>query len=351
MPHSARPTTAAVPAAPRLSALALVLLLVLPLALLLAGCGDTTPPEPAGPAQAQPGQTRTPAVEASAEAVARNAREGLRCPAPPADALPAGVPVDDVVGVRPGMTWAEAWQRVLCSHPMLVAAPDPDNRFRLPPSDPPVRQGFEARAAEARVHKTGRQIVEEMQADMMARGNNKARRPVAPGQARWYVGTMGMPGDERVTHVLREEWYAADALPPMDSVLQALVAKYGEPTRRTGGGASRSGRPVNVELTWVHDPAGRRVGAREPLASQCGLHPSPDAGVNLSEACGVVVSAQVQPLPDNPGLAQALRVGSVDQARGYARVAATGLALQQRQAERRAREVQEAGRQAKTPTL
>lgn len=323
-------------------------LALLGLAALLAACGEKAAPPPA-PAPVR-GAANAPAVEASAEQVARAARAGLRCPAPAPAPRAEGQPVDDVLGVRPGQPWDEARQRVLCSAPLLVASDDAANRFRLPPSDPAVRQGFHARFAEDQVRKTGQQILREMQAGATARGQNAARPGLAPGQSRWYVGTMGLPGEERVTHVQREEAYAEGAMPPAETVEQALRAKYGEPTRRSGG-ARPGERYAEIQLVWVHDPAGRPVRERDALATQCGMLARPDAGVGLSEGCGVVVAADIPLWPDNPGLASGLRVGSVDQARGYTLVAATEAALQQRLAQRRAQQVREAGQQTQAPKL
>lgn len=320
-------------------------LALLCLGALLAACGDKAPPPAPAPARAA-----TPAVEASAEQVARAARADLRCPAPAPAPRAAGQPVDDVLGVRPGQPWDEARQRVLCSAPLLVASDDAANRFRLPPSDPAVRQGFHARFAEDQVRRSGQQILREMQANATARGQNAVRPGLAPGQSRWYVGTMGLPGQERVTHVQREEAYVEGAMPPAETVEQALRAKYGEPTRRSGG-ARPGERFAEIQLVWVHDPAGRRVGEHAALATQCGMLARPDAGVSLSEGCGVVVAADIPLWPDHPGLASGLRVGSVDQARGHGLVAGTEAALQQRLAERRAQQLREAGQQTQGPKL
>ncbi|EGJ10320.1 hypothetical protein [Rubrivivax benzoatilyticus] len=317
-------------------------------ALALAACGERTPPDPMPAAQARQGAK---AADASAEEVAREMRGNLRCPAPAPASPPPGTPVDDVLGVRPGQPWDEAVRRVLCSEPLLVMAPDLANRFRLPPSEPAVRQGFHARPAEARVHKSGQQILREMQADATARGNNAVRAGLAPGLSRWYVGTMGLPGEERVTHLVREQAFAADALPATDGVIQALLGKYGEPSWTQDLRRRADHSLGSVELRWVHDPAGRRVAAGERLATECSIVPTVDAGVGLSEACGLVVVATIRTARENPGLAQAMGVGIVDQARGYARVAATEQALQQRDAERRQREVQDAARKGQAPKL
>ena len=88
----------------------------------------------------------------------------------------ADQPVDDVLGVRPGLTYEEAMNAVLCSHDLLVAQPATGRGFRLQAAEGRnVRQGFGATFAEARVVKTGKQIVQERQIEDMVRGGNGVR--------------------------------------------------------------------------------------------------------------------------------------------------------------------------------
>jgi hypothetical protein len=105
----------------------------------IAGCGKSgdaapspvadkapakAPANAATPAAAKPGSAKN----ASAEAVAKQARAGLSCPAKIATAArAANEPVDDVLGVRPGLSYEEALNAVLCTHELLVATP-PNNR-------------------------------------------------------------------------------------------------------------------------------------------------------------------------------------------------------------------------------
>jgi hypothetical protein len=74
-------------------------------------------------------------------------------------------------------------------------------------------------------------------------------------------------------------------------------------------------------------------------------------GVNLSPDCGIVVEAHVVPMPDNPALARSMDVGVVDQANGYELVTSTEQALQQAEQAKRAKAVEEAGKNAGQPTL
>lgn len=285
------------------------------------------------------------ASSASAEEVAKEARGNLRCPAKiKTPARASGAPVDDVVGVRPGMSYDEATNVVLCTNDLLVAQVDQSRRFNINTYGQTIRQGFGARFAEPRVQRTSKQIMEDMQKDFMARSNNAVRQDMKPGQAKWYVSTMGVPGEERVIAAAREEWFEEGGNPTMDSVEQALVKKYGNPTRNQNTGQDR-------QLTWAYDPFGRPVTETSPLYNKCYGSADPNSGTNFSPDCGIVVAAHVRATRENPGLSQYLQVGVIDQAKGYEAITGTEQALQQLDAQRKAQELEAASKNSKAPEL
>lgn len=285
------------------------------------------------------------ASSASAEEVAKEARGNLRCPAKiKTPARASGAPVDDVVGVRPGMSYDEATNVVLCTNDLLVAQVDQSRRFNINTYGQTIRQGFGARFAEPRVQRTSKQIMEDMQKDFMARSNNAVRQDMKPGQAKWYVSTMGVPGEERVIAAAREEWFEEGGNPTMDSVEQALVKKYGNPTRNQNTGQDR-------QLTWAYDPFGRLVTETSPLYNKCYGSADPNSGTNFSPDCGIVVAAHVRATRENPGLSQYLQVGVIDQAKGYEAITGTEQALQQLDAQRKAQELEAASKNSKAPEL
>ena len=315
------------------------------LALLAAGCGKSEAPAPI--AAAKPAATAS-VQDVSAEAVAKQARGDLSCPAKIASPVRADVaPVDDVLGVRPGLSYDEAVNAVLCTHELLVASAATDRGFNLKVPDPrSVRQGFTARFAEPRVTRTGRQIVQERTIEAMERGANAVREDLKPGQVKWFVGTMGLPGRERVLSVAREERFAADQSPTIDTVVAALLKKYGTPTRDP---RSTSGQlPV---LRWAHDPLGRLVTEASPLQGKCNGASDPNGGVHLSPDCGVVVQAMLVPQKSNPDLVERMQVGVVNQLGGYQAITATEQSLGQLDQQRRADEVTKAAKNGKTPSL
>lgn len=183
-----------------------------------------------------------------------------------------------------------------------------------------------------------------MRKDSIDRSLNASREDLKPGEVKWYVSTMGVPGEERVISVSREERFADGRNPTVQSVEHALREKYGTPTE------SRDERGER-KLTWAYDPLGRLVTETSPLFPRCRLDPDPDGAVNLTPDCGVVVAAVIEPLPTNPDLGLALQVGVVDQAGGFESITATEQALAAKDADRRAKEVEEASERADAPKL
>jgi len=313
----------------------------------LAACGSGESQGKSTTGEAAPRAAATEAAgNATAMQVAAEARGKLKCPARPKTPSRAqGAPVDDVVGVRPGMTYDEAVDVVLCTHELLVAG-DAARSFQIPTYGQKLRQGFVATFARERVQKTSQQILREMQDGAMARGSNRAVRDVNPGEAKWYVATMGLPGQERVISAAREEWFEAGRQPTAASVEQALASKYGAPTHRTLAGASGP-----RYLTWAYDLRQRPITEASPLHRQCQANADPDVGNSFSPDCGIVIAAAINPLRDNPELAEYLQVTVLDQAGGYQAITDTEQALQQQEAQRRKEEVERASKNASAPTL
>jgi hypothetical protein len=318
------------------------------LAATLTACGSGNPGSMAGGASSS-GPATTKAKprpgNATAEEVAEEARGSVRCPARIDTAShDRKTPVDDVLGVRPGMSYEEAAHVVLCSHDLMVVQPD-SRGFQIQTFGVTLRQGFAGRIAQPRVEKTSRQIMQEMQDDAIGRSGNRVREDMKAGESKWYVGTMGLPGKERVINVAREEWFAEGRNPTSESVEQALIKKYGTPTRRQ---PPSSGMRY---ITWAYDPLGRPITETSPLFYKCSGVADPDGGANFSPDCGEVIVAQIFPTPDNPDLSRFFQVGVVDQAGGYEALTATERALQQMDAARKAKQVQDAAKNADTPKL
>jgi hypothetical protein len=326
----------------------------------LTACGsDETSPAPAQPQSQTPSAAAAPAaapaadnrIAATAAEVAAEARGDVTCPADPGAAPEPQAPVADIVGVRPGMTYEQAANIVMCTDDLMVVSGPVARGFEIQTYGQTVRQGFTAALAEDRINKTSKEIMAEMQDSAMARGTNRAMdRGAMHGKVSWFVGTMGLPGQEVVISAARENWFADGKQPTMESVGQALIDKYGAPTKDSlaeGGGQVGPSR----YLTWAYDPFGRQITETSPLFGQCSAPSSPDAGVNLSPDCGVVVAAQITALHDNPALVEVMSVGMVDQANGFETITTTEQGFEAMEQERRAAETQEAAKNADAPVL
>ena len=242
----------------------------------------------------------------------------MDCPVKASTARRVGAPVDDVVAVRPGMSWAEAANIVMCDNALLVVAETTSRDFNINTYGAKVRQGFEAKFAEARVEKTGKEIAQEMQEEMMRRGSNAYTPPLQPGQIRYFVSTLGVPGQERVLSVSRQEYYPSGQLPGVENTERALIAKYGPPSKTLDRAASTSFDGGFRNLYWQYDTLGRKITETSPLIMQCLADPSPDAATSLSPDCGVIVSASIMRSSSNPGLAHGMAVASQNGAEGFA---------------------------------
>lgn len=286
-----------------------------------------------------------PTGDATALQVAAESRGDVNCPAkvktPP---RAPGMPADDVLGVRPGMTYEEAANVVLCSNPLLVVTDGSDRPFELNTYGQKVRQGFTARFAEPRVQKTSQQILDDMQREEQARSMNTVQQDMQPGESKWSVSTMGMPSQEKVVSVFREESFATGHNPTVDSLMQALVKKYGAPRFKDGTPGDY------LLLYWDADIHGKPLTWEQRQVDRCGSIVN-DGSMTLSGHCGTLVMAMVRPVRDNNDLARLLRVGVLDDAGAYNAIAATEKGLQQLDAQRRQREVQAAAKNADATQL
>jgi hypothetical protein len=317
--------------------------LVLACAVALSACGSDDKPS-AGSASSGK-STANAAQDMTAEQVAKEARGKVKCPAKVASRAPELAAAVDVVGVWPGMKYEEAENVVLCSHPLLITGPT-SRTFSIQTYGQAVRQGFEAGFAKPQlnVQKSARDYRREWEQRSIAIGTNRSGGRMDPGAARWYVGTMGMPGQERVINVGRHERFEEGKNPTATSVRDALIKKYGEPTQVSANGLS-------TYFRWAYDARGRAIKETSPLFHRCNAPYSLDASFNFSADCGVTVGATILALRSNTDLVDELTVVSLDQANGYEAIEGTERGLAQLDALRRAKETEAASRNATAPTL
>jgi hypothetical protein len=325
-------------------------LLIAIAAALIVGCGSDKNSGSAKQAASKPAQSanrndKAAKGDMTAEEVAEEIRGKVKCPAK--TKLPkraANMPVDDVVGVRVGMSYEEAANAVMCTHELLVVSDAGNRGFRIETFGTKLRQGFVASYAKPRVtqHKTSRDYMREWQEQSIARASNRAT-PREPG-ARWFVATMGLPEQEQVISVYRNELYEPERAPALDSVRAALLEKYGTPTMQRDHGTGPS-------IRWAYDTRGRLITETSPLFHTCKGAPHIDAGTQTSPDCGIVTEALIRRAQDNPGIAAELMVGVTDLAKGYELVTATEQALLQAEQQRRQQRLESAKKDAVAPTL
>lgn len=277
---------------------------------------------------------------ATAAQVAARMRGDLKCPAAVSAPTREGtVAVDDILGVRPGMAYDEAVRLILCSDPMLVKQEDNGRGVRVDTHGHRLRLAFEALPAER--EKTGKEIFDEMQGRARDRTANRSTADLAPSQSRWFVTTFGLPGQERVLHVTRRERYPSERAPALDAVEQALITKYGVPNTRTRTPQSNAGLGAQSRLDWAYTPGGQRSAAKGPCGN---FVSSPDSPVNFRAECGLTISARIVASPQNPGIAEYLEVGSIDQGRAVRQIEQTQAALAAITARHQTQQVEEAKR-------
>lgn len=306
---------------------------------------------PVAAARLKPGAATAAATAAPLGTAHAPATPPATCPPPVATPRPKGGPVDDIQGVRPGLTLEEAQSLVLCADQGLVLKDETPNATRAATFGFAVRQGFSARSV-PRVRTA---------ADRAAAGkpyvppvglDTGVSSDLPPGQVRWFVASFGVPGQERVLHAARRERFAADNAPALDVLDAALKAKYGTPTQVRRPDTVAFGQPLVVRYQWAFATDGRPYGTGQMAPSACqGMAMGPDAGFQYSTSCGVVVQAVLRSTPSNLGIADALDVSTVHLEAAARLLEDSGSALARLDAERAAKEVDEARKRVPSPRL
>lgn len=311
--------------------------------IVVCACGSEQPVTPPGAnlglaSGAYAAEAQRPEGRSAVE-VAKAARGSLRCPV--GTTLPARAqdrPVDDLMGIRPGMAYDEAANAILCTDELLVVGANERRGFDIRSHGTRLRQGFEIRPAQADAPMTQDAMMARMREQDRQRNNFVRVRDVPPGHSKWAVGTMGLQGQETVINVIREQWFESDRLPSATNVERALVEKYGSPSvRREYDGTT---------LLWAFDTLGRPVTETSRLHGQCELDHRIDGMLKLKADCGLTIAAKLNPPRDNELLVEFLEIHIVDQAKAFAAIERTERDLLALSEARKASELERAGEQA-----
>lgn len=160
------------------------------------------------------------------------------------------------------------------------------------------------------------------------------------------VATPGVPGKETAMAIWRTQAFRESQMPPLQSVLDALTKKYGEPQMTEASDSPRGYSAGYRELQWVSDRAGNPLKAPNPLFQKCRNAISgrgEQTSASWTDGCGLNIRANVLLSGKNPGLAMELQVAMLQQSDLYVHAEATQAELKLLGETRRAAEVQQAG--------
>ena len=304
-------------------------------ALALAGCGDGDPETDGSGATAA-----TASASGADVAVAEDGAAALRCPPKVRDDL-AG---PDVLGIKLGMSHDEALATVRCALGEGAVVKTEGRWF----------DGLETHGVEL-----GPQAFTVQKGDDKPCDFQRNWQGCGFGSREWAhvdevvtVATPGAPGSETAMVVWRSQNFREGAMPALQSVVDALVAKYGEPQAVEESDKRWSNTAGYRELRWVRDRRGAPLADPNPLFRQCWTGAAParrtkggDGGtqVSWSDGCGLTIRAKAFLSGQNPGLVVDLNVAMVQQGDLYAHAEATQAELQRQGQARRDAEVEQAG--------
>jgi hypothetical protein len=253
---------------------------------------------------------------ADAEA-ARQARQksaaARRCPhvAAVGPALP-GAPVDDVAGLRPGMSFEDVEAVLECSGEV--------DHFDVKPSW--ARQSHGLATRQLLRAADGEPCAAELRVQG-GKGCEDGGYGFAPLQAvtrEVVVAFAGLPGAERAGVIWRRTAFPEGSYPTVSSLQASLAQKYGPPHLQATqeGYYSLGQRRGTTVLSWLHDARQRPIArADSARRSRCvnGPRPTFERRMSWNGGCGLTVRAEIVPAPGNAILARELNVVVVDQKR------------------------------------
>lgn len=285
-------------------------------ALLLCACGPnpgTSSPNGATSAEQAAGEPATTAIASAKD----DGMPPAKCPAKPNTTLTG----PDVVGLKLGMSHAEALNLVRC---------------HMPDAGHIESEGSWLRDLNSYQVKLGPQVFTVQAGDSKPCNYNFERsisgRGCGAGGLTWdhikesiTVAAPGIPGRETVVSVWRQQQFKTGEMPPVAAAVESLVKKYGAPQYQQDNNNRSGYESGSVELRWASDMSGAPLTEPNPLYNQC-LDGGTGAGGSSrwTEGCGLNVFARVSKSGENPDLAREIQVGLMHQDKLYQ----FGIALQ-----------------------
>lgn len=280
-------------------------------AVLLAGCGPGTDP---GDDRAAEGAAGIATADDARPSGARGPRRD--CPPQLSAAAERGQgPVDDVLGIRPGMPWDDVMAILECRGDLSTfqTAETWSIRQNYGISTRQLLRATDGRVCSAEEQRQGQQ------AGCDTVGNRfEGVREIAE---EFVVLFAGMPGEEIVQAVWRRTVFPSDGYPATRTLVEALIEKYGTPLIQESemnyyNTAPRPGAALN--LGWVYDTQGSMfarsdaVGFNRDCAN--GMKPWFGAQHSWNSGCGLTIRAEIMAVEGSRLLASSMDVLVVDQA-------------------------------------
>ncbi|MEM6415815.1 MAG: hypothetical protein AAF720_14285 [Pseudomonadota bacterium] len=137
-------------------------------------------------------------------------------------------------------------------------------------------------------------------------------KPRKSGSVTVNVVMTGLPKEEVVHGVWREQTFNKDARPALQVVEAKLIEKYGEPH-------ATKKRTYDKKLFWVYDVLGRPMPKDNRDFDRCkdNVDPSFYRGQGWRTGCGLTIVAEVTESSDQPGMTRFLNVAFLDQNNFY----------------------------------
>jgi hypothetical protein len=259
-------------------------------------------------------KARLEVADAEAARQARqNSAAARQCPHVPAHgAPPTGTPVDDVAGLRPGMSFEDVEAVIECGGEV--------GHFDVKESWARKNHGLATRQLLRAAD--GAACPAELRVQG-GKGCDDGGYGFAPLQAvtrEVIVAFAGMPGKERAGIIWRRMAFPEGSFPTVASLQEALVQKYGPPhlLATQENYYSLGHRRGTTVLSWVHDARQRPIARGDSARrSRCvnGPRPTFQRRMSWNGSCGLTVRAEIVPAPGNAILARELNVVVVDQNR------------------------------------
>lgn len=277
----------------------------------LVGCGKGESPAD-GTSDARPA--------AGARAPERQARKPKRdCPPTlSAGAARQGGPVDDIVGLRPGMTYDDVVAVLECRDDITAFQTAEMWSIRQNfgfPTRQLLRASNGVPCTEA--DRTPRAGGTRVECDT---GGNRFE-PLKNISEEFIVLFTGMPGEEIARAVWRRSVFPEDGYPANASLVEALTQKYGAPLIQESemnyyNTAPRPGAALN--LSWPYDRGGKMFSRDQAVTfnRDCanGMKPWFGASHTWNSGCGLTIRAELMPVEGSRLMARSMDVLVVDQA-------------------------------------